>query len=319
MSRDLYIEGNNVTPVVKALSNPVRIKILSLLSGADMNIQTLASHLKLSKTAVLTHINLLEEAGFIQSRYLPGSVGNQRVCHKIYDRLIFNFVPGHTTKDEETYYEREVPIGNYFDFEAWAPCGMATRNSIIQKWDDPTVFLDVGRLNSTLVWTAFGFLEYKIPLDPHFVDKRVSCVEIELEVSAHHMIRTHPALSIPSYANLEDITDELSDITLWINGHEIGTQTIAAGNDRDKATYTPTWWRSLPVHGFPLRLRLDGQGGYINDCKTSTSTFDEVIHANFLRFRIGIKRDAGHKGGLMVFGKEFGAHCHDLIVRTFIE
>lgn len=320
MANDLYIEGSNVTPVVKALSNDVRLKILNLLSDNDMNIQTLASRLNLSKTAVLTHVNILEETGFIKSQYLVGSVGNQRICHKMYDRLIFNFDPGKTDADDVTYYESEIPVGNFFDFEAWAPCGLATHNNIIKKWDDPTVFCDTKRVNATLTWTAFGYIEYKIPLDALFVDKRVTAVELELEISAQQMVKAHKSLVMPKYMTKDRITDGISDITFWVNGEELGTTTVLVGSDPEKATYTPTWWRSLPIHGSLVRVRIDSNGCYIDRKKTSRLTFQELVRDDaFFRFRIGIKKDAVHSGGIAIFGKDFGRYCHDIIVKSYIE
>ena len=45
MSKEMRIEGSHVAPVVKALSNDVRLKILSLLSDGDMNVQNIAAQL----------------------------------------------------------------------------------------------------------------------------------------------------------------------------------------------------------------------------------------------------------------------------------
>ena len=160
--RDLYIEGKNVTRIVKALSSDTRIQILDLLDAGDLNLQTIAKRLGLGKTNALTHINILEEAGFIKTNYVPGTVGNQKICHKNYDRLIFNFSP---RKDDgkRDYYEISLPVGNYFDFEVYPPCGLASKDNVIKKWDDPLVFFDIERVKASIVWGAYGFLEYKIP------------------------------------------------------------------------------------------------------------------------------------------------------------
>ena len=317
---DRYIEGPNVTPVIKALSNDMRLKILNLLSDSDMNVQSIASHLNISKTAALTHINLLEEAGFIQSRYLSGSVGNQRICHKKYDRLIFNFNPELSEQDDRTYYESEVPVGNYFDFDAWAPCGLATHNNIINRWDNPTVFCDPKRVTAALVWTAFGYIEYKIPVEGLFFGKKVTEVSMEMEVGAHIPLAEHDALRIPPEQDPGRITDGFSDITVWINGQEIGTSTYGVGTDREKGIYTPTWWRSTPQHGFPLKISVGKDGCQINGRPVTDRTFAELVgDAHFFRLRLGIKPNAEHSSGLMIFGREFGKNYHDIVVHSFIE
>ena len=121
-----------MAPVVTALSSDVRLKILDLLDQQDMNIQKLGAKLGLSKTAILNHVNVLEKAGFITTRYVPGTVGNQKLCSKTYDRLIFNFSPSQHNEDRRQYYEVEIGVGNYFDFSVYPPCGLADEGHIIQ-------------------------------------------------------------------------------------------------------------------------------------------------------------------------------------------
>lgn len=316
----MFIEGGNVSKVVKALSNDIRIKILQMLSDSDMNVQSIAARLSLSKTAVLTHINILEESGFIKSKYLSGSIGNQRICSCVYERLVFDIIPGKNDDDGGAYYEVEVPIGNFFDFEAYAPCGLATNHNVIKKWDDPSVMCDPERMNTCFLWTAFGYFEYKIPIDPLFVNKKITAIEIDMEISAHHMVRHHKALKLPGYMTPERITDGISDVTFWLDGTEIGMRTIIEGVDPSKATYTPSWWRNIPVHGTLVKVALGPKGAYINGEKTSDLTYDEVCREDgFVRFRVGVKEDAFHSGGIMIFGKHFGRYGNDIIVKTYIE
>ncbi len=320
MAREMRIEGSHVAPVVKALSSDARLKILSLLSDGDQNVQAIAAQLGLSKTATLVHINLLEQAGFITSEYRAGSVGNQRVCHKVYDRLLFDFDPQKNDSEDETYYETEIPVGNYFGFDAWAPCGLASHNHIIQKWDDPTSFCDVERVNASLVWTAFGYLEFRVPMDPLFIGKRITKVKIVMELAAHHMVRAHKALCLPPGIDAERITEDMTDITFWINGEEIGTQTVQVGASRDDAVYTPAWWRTLPYHGELVKLSLNEGGCFINRQKTSGVTAAELLKKQdrFLTLRIGIKSDASQMNGFMLFGRDFGRYQHGVLVKFFI-
>lgn len=320
MAKQMSIEGSHVAPVVKALSSDVRLKILSLLSDGDLNVQAIASRLALSKTATLVHINVLEQAGFITSQYRPSSAGNQRICHKEYDRLVFDFDPQKSDADDEAYYENEVPVGNYFGFDAWAPCGLATHNHIIHKWDDPTSFYRVERVEAALVWTAFGYLEYHIPLDPLFIGKRITKVKIVLEAAAHHMVKTHKALCLPPDITADRITEDVTDITFWVNGTEIGTQTVGIGRVREEAYFTPTWWRTLPYYGDQLHLSLNEGGCYINKRKTSDLICTQLLgrQERFFTLRLGIKPDAEHMNGIMLFGRDFGRYNHGLLIKFFI-
>ena len=320
MSKQMSIEGSHVAPVVKALSSDARLKILSLLSDGDLNVQSIAAKLGLSKTATLVHINVLEQAGFITSQYRSGSAGNQRICHKEYDRLVFDFDPLKSDADDETYYENEVPVGNYFGFDAWAPCGLATHNHIIHKWDDPTSFFGVQRVEASLVWTAFGYLEYRIPLDPLFIGKRITKIKIVLEAAAHHMVKTHEALCLPPDISADQITEDVTDVTFWVNNTEIGTQTISVGSDREEAIYTPTWWRTLPYYGELVHLSLNEGGCFINKRRTCNLTSTQILMKQDRSFtlRLGIKPNAEHMNGIMLFGRDFGRYNHGLLVKFFI-
>ena len=168
-------------------------------------------------------------------------------------------------------------MGNFFGFDAWAPCGLASHGHIIRKWDDPSSFCDVERVNAALVWTAFGYLEYRIPVDPLFIGKRITKVKIELEISPHHMVRTHKALCLPPDIPASRITDDMSDVTFWVNGVEVGTQTVNLEDDRESAIYTPSWWRTLPYNGELMKISLNDGGCFINHRKTNPATGAEIL------------------------------------------
>lgn len=129
-AKSFYIQGKGVVPVVKALSNEMRLEILDFIGDDEVSVQTITERTGLSKTAILTHLKLLEEAGFIQTRYVPGTVGNQKVCRKMYDRLIFDFASVPSGEDRN-YYETVVQPGNYFDFQLYPPCGLASPEHVI--------------------------------------------------------------------------------------------------------------------------------------------------------------------------------------------
>ncbi len=319
-SKTLHIEGNNVTKVVKALSNDIRIRILQMLFASDMNVQQIAARLNLSKTAVLTHINILEESGFIKSQVLSGSVGNQRICSCVYEKLVFDFILD-KYDDEGIYYESEIPVGNFFDFEAYAPCGLATRHSIIKKWDDPSVMCDVKRVTADLAWIAFGYFEYKIPVSPLFSNQKVTGLVIEMEISAQQLVSKHKMVCLPPYMTPERITDGVSDITFWLNGVELGTQTVEAGTQAEKAVYTPAWWRTQPVHGVLVKIEINEKGVFLGDRKVGNATYGDVCREEdpFISFRVGIKEEALHASGMTIFGEGFGRYDRQIIVKTLIK
>ncbi|RHW34990.1 ArsR family transcriptional regulator [Lysinibacillus yapensis] len=55
------------TDIFQALADPTRRGVLHLLSKKDQSIAELSSHFDISRTAVVKHLNVLNEAGLVRS------------------------------------------------------------------------------------------------------------------------------------------------------------------------------------------------------------------------------------------------------------
>jgi predicted transcriptional regulator len=340
--RDKYIEGKNVARIVKALSNDFRISILQMLGENDLTVQTLMARLQLSKTTVIMHLNALESSGFVSSKLIRGSVGNQKIYHKEYDRLIFNFTPLQENEQNEPYYEIQTDVGNFFDFKISPPCGLASRDHIIQKWDDPSVFFNPDRVEAHLIWGAFGFVEYRIPLNIPFEESGFSRVEIMLEISAQGDLPTHRRLRLPKYVKKEQLADGISDIRFSLNGVAIADHTVKEYSritpqgslTGKKGRYTPGWWLGSN-YGDLLKIVIDDSGVTINGEKRSSVTLSDILPKAFfnnsvemdqdllsddsLNFRVAIRPEAEHIGGFTIYGLGFGNYNQGIITRFFLK
>ena len=287
--RDLYIEGRNVVQVVKALSSNVRMKILDLLDEQELNIQTLSKELNLGKTAILNHINILEAAGFITTRYIPGTVGNQKVCRKEYDRLLFDFSSHNKVGNNGDFVSVSTSVGNYFGFSVYPPCGLATKHKIIKSWDDPRVF---------------------------FPGSEIRKVQLSLELSAQGELEHHSLLKLPDELMRARVSDKQSDITFWINGFEIGTVSVTDKARGIGAKYTPTWWKGSGS-GELIKISIEKNVTDI-DGESQTEFPTEIIKSDELSLRIGIKPDSSHIGGINLFGQDFGNFPQNIETRIFL-
>lgn len=330
--REMHIQGQGVVPVVKALSNDVRLKILDYCDE-EMTVQELTSLLGLTKTAVLAHLKILEEAGFIMTRYVPGMVGNQKVCKKMYDRLIFDFAQV-SREENHSYYQTITPPGNYFDFELYPPCGLATASHVIKKWDDPSVFILPERVEATILWCVFGFVEYRIPLNIPFEEYGLSKIEIMLELSAQGSVSENKSLVLPEAVPFERLTDGISDVFFQVDGREIGTCTVEECSRGQGGKYTPTWWKGSN-YGKIITITIDESGSYINGTQTSDirvydiftpdiltrdTSLKRALHsADNIRFRVGIHPNAKHISGFNIYGHGFGHYPIDIITRYYIQ
>jgi predicted transcriptional regulator len=335
----MYIEGPNVAHIVKALSNDFRLKMLEILDEDDSTIQTFMLRFKLSKTAVLTHLNVLEKAGFISSKMMRGSVGNQKLYHKTYDRLIFNFSPGIYDVEDEPCYEIRTEVGNFFDFKIYPPCGLTTKEHIIQKWDDPSVFFDPARIEAKLLWCALGFVEYRIPLNIPFDEEGFSRIEIILEVSAQGGLPSHPQLRIPDSVDKTKLNESMSTLSFSINGilvavHTVNEYSRVSSKGKltgEKGKFTPGWWRGSN-YGELITIVIDDKGTSVNGIPSSTVTLANIFASTFdtpnpiikelrsdvnLAFRIAVTQDAPAIGGFTLFGQGFGNYDQGIITRFY--
>lgn len=301
---DLYIEGKNSAKIVKALSSDVRLRILELLETEDLNIQSISQKLGLGKTTTLTHINILQESGFIRTRYVPGTIGNQKICQKVYDRLVFNFSP-QKEAEEESAMEIDVPVGNYFNPSAYPPCGLATKNSVIVHWDDPGVFYDPKRIEADLLWLAYGELEYQVPLYNVFSPSEWNQLDITLEVSAQGGIINHKELRFPSSIDKSEITDGESTISFWINDTKIGTHLVKEYEKGEGGKLTPTWWKGSN-YGELIHISITKECCTINGATYPDIHLDMLNIHEVLRFKLGNEPESPKKSGFNIYGEHFG-------------
>lgn len=71
------------TSLLRMLSNPVRLKLMCLMSDKEMSVLELADTLKLSQPAVSHHLKLLRSAGVVKSRRDAQTIYNQIDGHEV--------------------------------------------------------------------------------------------------------------------------------------------------------------------------------------------------------------------------------------------
>jgi predicted transcriptional regulator len=198
------------------------------------------------------------------------------------------------------HFEISVPIGSYRRFAVTPPCGLAGPSSLIGPLDDPEAFYDPARAEAGLLWLHSGWVEYSVaPRLPG------GAAMLALELSAEI------CSDAPAYRE-----DWPSDITLWIGGKEIGTWTCPGDFGGRRGRLTPGWWDVRDTQfGLHKRWRVDRTGASLDGGPLSTVTIDDLAISAEVRIRLGVKEDALHVGGLNLFGRSFGDHPQDLVLR----
>jgi predicted transcriptional regulator len=288
---------------LKAIASEPRIQMLDLLREKTLNINEIAAALKLPQSTVATHISILEDAGLIVTESVKAKKGNQKLCHPAFRDLLIQFPEKQNTINN--YIDIEMPIGIFTDYSVTAPCGLCSSEHIIGYLDFPDSFLNPDRMKAGLLWCGTGTVEYKFPNNTMYELKKISKLELSMELSSET-----PGTN----------KDWLSDITMWINKVEIGTW-VSPGDFGDKrGKYTPSWWKlEGSQYGLLKHWSVTDEGSFIDGVRISDIKLSDlnIPEHHSIRMKIGVKDDAVHMGGMNIFGRGFGNYDQGIILRTY--
>lgn len=286
---------------LRALASEPRRRILALLAERLMNVSEIARELGLPVSTANLHVGVLEDAGLLLSEHRPAKRGLQKVCTRAYDAIVVR-MPSPDPGLAGDVAEVSMPIGAYVDADVRPSCGLASADSIIGMFDDPSAFFEPARVHASLLWFHQGRVTYRFPnrLPPRSVplSVEVSC-EVCSEAPLHH-------------------DDWPSDITLSINDLDIATWTSPSDFGGQRGSLTPAWWDEHNTqYGMLKVFKVDGAGGWVDGVRASDMTLDhlDLAQARHLDVTLSVREDAEHVGGLNLFGRAFGNYPQDIVLR----
>ncbi len=290
--------------VLKGLASEVRLKILEILRKGEKNVNEIKEETGLPQSTIATNIMLLEEAKLIETRSIKAAKGTQKVCSALYDEFVIELAE--TAMESNDAIEVEMPIGLFIEYAVSPPCGMCSAEKIIGLLDTPASFLEPERVKAGLLWFEKGFVVYQFPNNAIYRQKAVKRLEVMAELSSETP-GTNPQWR--------------SDITMWVNGVEVGTW-ISPGDFGDKrGTYTPEWWKlEGSQYGLNKVWSVTEEGSYIDGVQISPVTIADLklSEHHSVKVKIGIRENAEHVGGLNIFGRGFGNYDQDIVLRMYL-
>ncbi|SEM70641.1 ArsR/SmtB family transcription factor [Lihuaxuella thermophila] len=288
--------------VAHALSSEIRVDMLKLLNERNMNVIELAKALQIPVSTAATNVKVLENAKLILTELQPASRGAMKVCSRNFDDVHMILRPLDSPPQIECY-RMEMPIGHFSDCHVIPTCGMADEESFLSE-DDPLQFLYPERVKAQLLWFRTGYVEYKFPLSlPPTAEIRSIQFTMELCSEA------------PNYDN-----DWPSDMTMWVNGIEVGTWRSPGDFGDRRGKLNPAWWSdTCTQYGLLKTWKIDGSKTLIDNTEISKVTVRDLglLNSHYVTMRIGIKPDAIHKGGINLFGKKFGDYEQDILIEVY--
>lgn len=299
-SLEVRSSDERAVPVLKALASDVRLRILDLLQDGAYNVSEIGKALSIPLSTATLHIGVLEDAGLIVSELQPAERGLQKLCNRQYDTF---FVQLARAEDAlRPVVEVSMPVGAFVSCTPSAPCGLASATDLIGFIDDPGSFFDPERINAQVLWYNRGEIEYRFPnrLPPNVT---LEGVELSLELCSE---------------TAQNNRDWPSDITLWLNGQDVGTWTTNAECGGQRGRHTPTWWPAQRAqHGALKVWQVRQDGSYIDGLRFSSTSLDalNITPGAPISVRIGIQEDARNAGGMHIFGRQFGNYAQDILLR----
>jgi predicted transcriptional regulator len=290
--------------VLKGLASQVRLRILEVLRKGEKNVNEIKDEVGLPQSTIATNIMLLEKAKLIETRNLKAAKGTQKICSAPYDEFVIE-LSEHATEVKDAI-EVEMPIGLFIEYAVSPPCGMCSVEKIIGYLDIPASFLEPERVKAGLLWFEKGYVVYQFPNNALYQQNPVRRLEVIAELSSETP-GTNPQWR--------------SDITMWVNGVEVGTWTSPGDFGDKRGTYTPEWWKlEGSQYGLNKVWSVTEGGSYIDGVPISSVTIADLKLADHhsVKVRIGIKEDAEHVGGLNIFGRGFGNYDRDIMLRMYV-
>lgn len=307
-----YIKQMNLTihdsagllPIAHALSSELRLNILSLTGRQTMSVGELARALDVPVSTIAVNVTVLENAGLLTTRQVPGTRGMQRKCTKVTDYVSVNLTDA--AAQDELIGEIRMPVGGYSLCGDILPtCGLANEKGFIGVQDQPLNFYLPERFGAQLLWFRQGFVEYRFPVEK-LRNARLQKIMFVFEACSE-------AIGYDNHC--------VSDIFVEAGGLPIGVWHSPGDFGGRRGLLNPEWWPSFSSqYGLLKSWSIDSSGSYLDDQKISDVTLGDLnlAQAEYLSLRIGVRPDAQARGGLNLFGAHFGDFPVDILLRYWI-
>ncbi|MDF2586497.1 MAG: transcriptional regulator, TrmB [Anaerocolumna sp.] len=291
--------------VGKALSSPMRIDILEFLSMKPAIISDVATHFSIPLSSAALHIKTLEIAGLISVQPIPGSKGAQKLCGVLVSKVDIDILRENIINPHLLFHE-DMPIGCYFDYEVSPPCGIVSEISDLGAEDSISGFFSPERYKAQLIWLTHGYLEYRFS-NTILKSTPANKIQFTFEICSEALGYNH---------------NWRSDVSIWMNGTEIGLIECPGDYGGRKGKLNPYWWNdSSTQYGDLRKIWITDNGCFIDEMKVSNHTITSLglNKGNFMTFKIGVKADAEYMGGLNLFGEKFGDYPQNIVMEIFNE
>ncbi|WP_306431086.1 hypothetical protein [Paenibacillus sp. XY044] len=173
---------------------------------------------------------------------------------------------------------------------------------MIIRDSEPASFYHPKHIHAQIIWFSKGYLEYIMPLELP-LNVTIKSLELSMELCSE----------APNFDN-----EWLSDISVRVNGIEIGMWTSPGDFGDHRGRLNPSWWLDrMTQYGLLKTWRVEGGRTTMDMKKVSGVGIGDLQLEGrpYLRLQIGVDSNADHKGGMSIFGRQFGDYEQDIKMR----
>lgn len=304
----LYLRSlQEAEEIFKALSTPVRVKIMELITENDhMSMNDLAEALGVTNSAISMHVSKLEEAGLVNIQVSSGKRGVMKLVRPSFSRLVVDVAPT-APGAPLSCYQDEISIGYYTSADVHPTCGLATSGNLIGDLDNPKVFSYPERFKADILWIGYGSISYNLP-NRLKAGQHLRELQISFEISSEC-----PEIN----------EDYPSDIYFDINGVSLGKWISPGDFGNRRGMLSPNWWpNGLNQYGLLKTLIINDAGTFMDGtCKLSEVTIGDLAidYNSNVYLTFSVPRDTANCGGMTLFGESFGDYGQNIHVKMFYD
>lgn len=301
----LYLRSlKEAEEVFKALSTPMRLRIMELIYENELSMNELAEALELTNSAISLHVSKLEAAGLVTIRTMSGKRGIMKVVQPVHSRLLVDMAPQEKPRH---CYQDDIAVGQYTSCNVHPTCGLATTTNIIGELDDPRVFSYPERFRAGILWIGYGSITYNLP-NRLRAGQTLQELQISFEISSEC-----PEIN----------EDYPSDIYFEINGIPLGNWISPGDYGARKGILSPFWWPELlNQYGLLKTLIINSEGTFIDGTHRISKTTIQDLHIDYnsvINFTFSVPKDTANCGGMTLFGEEFGDYNQNIRIKAYYD
>lgn len=297
-------DENKTALIAKALSHPMRIRMLNQILKSPSSIIELKKLNGLTNSSVIFHLNILEEASLVVSRVKPNKKGKTLVFYVNFSDIYFSLQSNSDRSTSDTI-EQSVGVGNFISVEPIEYIRLATENEfIVLDKDDAYNPL---RFGAKLICMDNGSITYAFS---NAFAKRYSVkrLDFSLEICSES----------PYYCN-----DWKSEIIFSVCGTDVARYVSPADFGGVRGKLNPAWWDDkYSQYGELITVSIDGECVYLNGKKTGGEINLKKLaltDSDKITFSVRTELNSKYAGGFNIYGANFGNEPQDIVMRALID